>query len=147
MWLPISACCAFWAIGRAEFLVMAKWSLVSGCISSLGTSGSAQFSSPEECKHEDTPKDPVSAPVRLRTMSVLFHLLTMLEELKMQITEVCAKTGQDIFQKCRPRWPRGLKHELSSPTRTLGSWVRIPLKVYMFVYAFILCLCCPAYRW
>jgi hypothetical protein len=29
--------------------------------------------------------------------------------------------------------PRGLKHELSSLARTLGSWVRIPLKARMFM--------------
>jgi hypothetical protein len=39
----------------------------------------------------------------------------------------------------RSQWARGLGHELSSPARTLGSWVRIPLQVRMF--AFILCLC------
>jgi hypothetical protein len=43
----------------------------------------------------------------------------------------------------RSRWPRGLRHELSSLARTLGSWVRILLKAWMSVYAFILCLCCP----
>jgi hypothetical protein len=35
--------------------------------------------------------------------------------------------------------PRGLRHKLSSPTQTLGSWVWIPLDVWMF--AFI--LFCP----
>jgi hypothetical protein len=29
--------------------------------------------------------------------------------------------------------PRGLKHELPSPTQTLGSWIRIPLKAWMSV--------------
>jgi hypothetical protein len=29
---------------------------------------------------------------------------------------------------CRSQWPRGLRHELSSPARTAGSWVRIPIK-------------------
>jgi hypothetical protein len=38
----------------------------------------------------------------------------------------------------RSQWPRGLRHELSSLGRTLGSWVRIPLKAGMF--AFILCV-------
>jgi hypothetical protein len=28
----------------------------------------------------------------------------------------------------RSQWPRGLRHELSSPARTLGSWIRIPLE-------------------
>jgi hypothetical protein len=29
--------------------------------------------------------------------------------------------------------PRGLRHELSSLARTLGSWVRIPLEAWMSV--------------
>jgi hypothetical protein len=33
----------------------------------------------------------------------------------------------------RSRWRRGLRHELSSLTRTLGSWVRIPFKAWMSV--------------
>jgi hypothetical protein len=35
------------------------------------------------------------------------------------------------------QWPCGLKHELSSLARTLGSWVRIPLEVWMSSCAFI----------
>jgi hypothetical protein len=39
------------------------------------------------------------------------------------------------------QWPRGLRHELSSLAGTLGSWVRLPLKVWMFALcAFILCV-------
>jgi hypothetical protein len=34
------------------------------------------------------------------------------------------------------QWPRGLKHELSSPAQTPGSWVRIPLKAWMSVYIY-----------
>jgi hypothetical protein len=30
--------------------------------------------------------------------------------------------------RSRSQWPHGLRHDLSSLTRTLGSWVRIPLK-------------------
>jgi hypothetical protein len=41
----------------------------------------------------------------------------------------------------RSEWSRGLRHEISSSTRTLGSWVRIPLEAWMS--AFILCFCCP----
>jgi hypothetical protein len=40
----------------------------------------------------------------------------------------------------RSQWLRGLRHELSSLARTLGSWVRIPLKAWMSMCAFILCL-------
>jgi hypothetical protein len=45
---------------------------------------------------------------------------------------------------CRLQWPRGLRHELSSPAKILGLWVRIPLEAWMFV--FILCLLCPVCR-
>jgi hypothetical protein len=31
----------------------------------------------------------------------------------------------------RSQWPRNLRHELSSSARTLGTWVRIPLKAWM----------------
>jgi hypothetical protein len=34
---------------------------------------------------------------------------------------------------CRSEWPRGLRYELSWPTQTLGSWVRIQLDAWMFV--------------
>jgi hypothetical protein len=34
---------------------------------------------------------------------------------------------------CQSQWPRGLRHELSSLSRTLGSWVRTPLKAWMSV--------------
>jgi hypothetical protein len=43
----------------------------------------------------------------------------------------------------RIQFPRGLRHELSSLARTLGSWARIPLKAWMSVFCeFILCFCC-----
>jgi hypothetical protein len=41
----------------------------------------------------------------------------------------------------RSQWPRCLKHEMSSPAQTLGSWVRILLDEWMS--SLILCLCCP----
>jgi hypothetical protein len=45
-----------------------------------------------------------------------------------------------IFQvstlKCRSQWAHWLRHELSSLARMLGSWVRIPLKVWMSVCAY-----------
>jgi hypothetical protein len=47
---------------------------------------------------------------------------------------------------CRSQWPRGLRYEMFSLARTLGSWVRIPLKPWMSVCAFILCLCCSVCR-
>jgi hypothetical protein len=40
----------------------------------------------------------------------------------------------------RSQWPRGLRHEMSSRARTLGSWVRIPFKVWLSL-CISLCLC------
>jgi hypothetical protein len=34
----------------------------------------------------------------------------------------------------RSHWPRSLSHEVSSPARTLRSWVRIPLKAWMCLH-------------
>jgi hypothetical protein len=49
----------------------------------------------------------------------------------------------DICDFGRSTWPRGLRHKLSSPARTLGSWVRIPLKAWMSVciYSVFVLLC------
>jgi hypothetical protein len=44
----------------------------------------------------------------------------------------------------RSQWPRGLRHEPSSPARKLGSWIRIQLKAWMSVCVysvFVLLLC------
>jgi hypothetical protein len=35
---------------------------------------------------------------------------------------------------------RALRHELSSPARTLGSWIRIPIKAWMFVCVYSVCI-------
>jgi hypothetical protein len=43
----------------------------------------------------------------------------------------------DALINGRSQWPQGLRHEPSSPTQTLGSWVRIPLGAWMYIYAFI----------
>jgi hypothetical protein len=45
----------------------------------------------------------------------------------------CARNVLITFLICRSQWPRGLSHELSSPARTLGSWVGIPLEAWMSV--------------
>jgi hypothetical protein len=40
----------------------------------------------------------------------------------------------------RSQWPRGLRHELSSLARTLGSWVRIPVEAWMSVCVYSVCV-------
>jgi hypothetical protein len=42
----------------------------------------------------------------------------------------------------RSQWARSLRHELSSPTETLRSWVRIHSR-HGYLYMFLLCFCCP----
>jgi hypothetical protein len=51
------------------------------------------------------------------------------------------RTG--VYASCRSQWPRGLRHELSSLSRMLGSWVRIPLKAWMSVcvYSMFMLFC------
>jgi hypothetical protein len=50
-----------------------------------------------------------------------------------------------LIYTCRSRWPSGLRHELSSPAQTLGSWVRIQLEAWMSVYVYsvfvLSCVC------
>jgi hypothetical protein len=52
-----------------------------------------------------------------------------------------------LFNKTRRRsqWPRGLRHEMSSPAQTLGSWVQTPLEARVsecFYSVFMLsCIC------
>jgi hypothetical protein len=38
-----------------------------------------------------------------------------------------------LLESSRSQWPRSLRHEKSSPARTLGSWIGIPLKAWMSV--------------
>jgi hypothetical protein len=42
---------------------------------------------------------------------------------------------------CRSKRPRRLPHEQSSPAQTLGSWVRVSLKVWMSMCVYFVCVC------
>jgi hypothetical protein len=59
------------------------------------------------------------------------------------ITVVSYATDHSGELGCRSQWPRGLRPELSSPVRTLGSWVLIPLEAWMSlcVYSVFMLLC------
>jgi hypothetical protein len=39
----------------------------------------------------------------------------------------------------RSQWPLSLRHELSSPFQTLGSWVRIPHEAWVYMRLFCVC--------
>jgi hypothetical protein len=70
-------------------------------------------------------------PVRYRQHGETFHLVIRYNEL----------------YECRSQLLRGLRHEISSLVRALGSGVPIPLKgMNICVYAFILCLYCSVCR-
>jgi hypothetical protein len=64
----------------------------------------------------------------LYSLSTKLHVLltTRVNNQSSKWVQVCIRDG-------RSQWPRGLKHEISSPPRTLGSWVRIPLEACMSV--------------
>jgi hypothetical protein len=51
--------------------------------------------------------------------------------------------------KCRSQWPLGLRQELPSLPRTVGSWVRIPLKAWISVciYSVFVLGSCLATGW
>jgi hypothetical protein len=55
------------------------------------------------------------------------------------ITTVLRCLVRSIENYCRSQWPHSLRHELSSPAQTLGSWVRIPLKAWMSVCVYSVC--------
>jgi hypothetical protein len=59
--------------------------------------------------------------------------------------------GTSSSEPCRSQWSRGLNHELSSLSRTLGSWVQIPLKAWMSMFVcsvfMLLCVWVVSLRW
>jgi hypothetical protein len=88
----------------------------------------------------------------MKTSHVLSHIRLTLAKLRWKLNRLgplwLLITKVKIFMHwvtiiaCRSQWPRGLRHEPSSLARTLGSWIRIPLKAWMSVCAFILHFCC-----
>jgi hypothetical protein len=71
--------------------------------------------------------------------NILFHVPGIYLTTSTRVTNE-KEFGRTIEKACRSQYPLGLRHELSSLARTLGSWVRIPLKEWMSVLcAFILC--------
>jgi hypothetical protein len=45
-----------------------------------------------------------------------------------------------LFNDSRSQWPRDIRHEMFSSARTLGTWVRIPLKG-MGICLLLFCVC------
>jgi hypothetical protein len=66
--------------------------------------------------------------------SVMFTELSLLRTPKQNFQNV--SFCDCITIQIRSQWPRGLRHELSSPAQTLGSWVWIPLEAWMCVCAY-----------
>jgi hypothetical protein len=55
------------------------------------------------------------------------------------------------YNRGRSQWPHSIRHELSSPAQTLGSWFRIPLEAWMSVCVYsvfvLSCVQVAALRW
>jgi hypothetical protein len=68
---------------------------------------------------------PLGRPVRSQSLYRLRYPGSYLYQSTIHILSLEEST------KSRSQWPRGLRHEPSSPAQTLGSWVRIPLEAWM----------------
>jgi hypothetical protein len=55
----------------------------------------------------------------------------------------CVSMSSCNLWGCMSQGPRGPRHELSSPAKTLGSWVRIPLEAWvsLCVYSVLVLSC------
>jgi hypothetical protein len=68
-------------------------------------------------------------------------LLDVVEWLRVPVPISCSACHSRAYVSlCRSQWLRGLRHEPSSLTGTLGSWVRIPLKAWMCCVR-LFCVC------
>jgi hypothetical protein len=65
-------------------------------------------------------------------ISEMWEYIRCKQRFPYQITSVLIFSFGKVIL-CRSQWPRGLRHKLSSIARTLGSWVRMPLKAWMSV--------------
>jgi hypothetical protein len=75
----------------------------------------------------------------------LIILITLGEEYKLWSSSLCNFLQPPIISlfwdpNDQSQWPRVLRHELSSLARTLGSWVRIRMRAWVSMYAFIVCV-------
>jgi hypothetical protein len=65
---------------------------------------------------------------------VAFYVVRVVTKESKQLISPELRTLTPVMSRhCRSRWPRGLRYELSSLVLSLGSWVRIAIKVWMSV--------------
>jgi hypothetical protein len=79
--------------------------------------------------------------VKRQGVKLVTHLHLVLRSWKLELYLHSPIFLHGIVLNCRSRWPRGLRHELSSLTRKLGSWVRVQLKAWMSVCMRLFCVC------
>jgi hypothetical protein len=97
------------------------------------------FNTPKVCScvHNGLPLDTIPQSISLTFISTYRIPLSLLtwRIILFGLFPFRTKTEIMILRSswCWSRWPRGLRHEPSSPARTLGSWARIPFKAWMFV--------------
>jgi hypothetical protein len=71
---------------------------------------------------------------------LMSRLLELLSWFLQKTNKKSDRSSRSICEWCRSEWPHGLRHELSSPARTMGSWVRIPLRTWMSVCVYSVCV-------
>jgi hypothetical protein len=71
-------------------------------------------------------------PTEARKLCTNEESINLLRHALLIANSCCSNTSKWI-DVGRSQWPRGLRHELSSPAQTLRTWVRIPLKAWMLV--------------
>jgi hypothetical protein len=81
----------------------------------------------------ETLRAPISSPSAKDVWDLYKTLPPISPAPSSELHKLSAKTS-------RSQWPRGLRHELFPLARTLGSWVRIPLKGWMFVCVYSVCI-------
>jgi hypothetical protein len=74
-------------------------------------------------------------------VSIRLHLFLVTTEFSLWLLtcrafQKSASNSDSITSNGRSQWPRHLRHELSSPARTLGSPVPIPLEAWMSVWVY-----------
>jgi hypothetical protein len=83
----------------------------------------------------------IPALATAKTLHALYRAATVIgtrgvssdEKFRVRTCKLSCKCSKGKMYKGRSQWPRGLRQKLSSPSQTLGSWVRIRLETCMSV--------------
>jgi hypothetical protein len=127
--------------------VVACWTVCVLTVTHIGgcgyTSGTTSFPLTQGSRPYSygrwTPLLPTGAQVQTVTAAKLVLLYVFTQ--RSLISKLSARPNFDFTNHPlrRSQWARGLRHEPSSPARTLGSWVRITIEAWMSVCVYSVC--------